>query len=174
VAKREAAISGGARLDRVEVGADPPPTRHKVVVGLKSEEEAIGQSEISSEPQIRIGADGALAEDDFIDATRRHMERQRQRVLAERERLEKLLQQDFTGRRVRRQFGSVVTVDDFDMMGSSFPPDETDAPLLIDADRMLACAIRFQSFQPIAGRRSQITQNTQLFRRKRLPMRPWL
>jgi hypothetical protein len=105
VAEREAAISGDARLDRIEVGADLPPTRHKVVVGLKSEEETVGQSEISSEPQVRVGADGALAEDDFIDATRRHMERPRQRVLAERERLEKLLQQDFARRRIRRQFG---------------------------------------------------------------------
>jgi hypothetical protein len=34
---------------------------------------------------------------------------------------------------------------------------------------MQACAIRFQSFQPIAGRRSQITQNTRLIEKAQLP-----
>ena len=43
------------------------------------------------------------------------------------------------------------------IVGTHFPP-ETDPPLLIDADAMLAAAVTFQSFQLIAGRHGQMTQ----------------
>ncbi len=35
-------------------------------------------------------------------------------------------------------------------------PDETDAPLIIDPDRMLAFAVAFQGFKPVARRGFQV------------------
>jgi hypothetical protein len=40
-----------------------------------------------------------------------------------------------------------VVVDNFDTVGTSCRPDETDAPSPIDADAVLPCAVAFQSLQ---------------------------
>jgi hypothetical protein len=37
------------------------------------------------------------------------------------------------------------------MSWSSVIPDETDAPLIVDPDRMLTLAIGLQGFEPVAG-----------------------
>jgi hypothetical protein len=44
-----------------------------------------------------------------------------------------------------------VVIDDFDFMGTICFPEETDAPLVIDADRVLAFPVALESFQTIAG-----------------------
>jgi hypothetical protein len=70
-----------------------------------------------------------------------------------------------------------MVVDDFDMAWSSFLPDEADAPLVVDQDAVLAGAVAFQRFQPIAGRDTQILQDarlieqTQFAQRRRLDIR---
>ena len=64
-----------------------------------------------------------------------------------------------------------VIVDDFDMRGASFAPDKTNAPLIVDADRMLAKAIRLQRFEPIARRRPQIGQSPSVVEKTQLPQR---
>jgi hypothetical protein len=51
------------------------------------------------------------------------------------------------------------------MRRSSFIPDKTDAPLVIDPDRMLSIAIGFQGLKPIAGRNSQIIQDSRLIQK---------
>src|SRR5205085_10255356 len=49
-----------------------------------------------------------------------------------------------------------VVVDDFDFVGMAISPDETDPPLVVDADRMLPAAIAFQRFETIGGRNAKI------------------
>jgi hypothetical protein len=42
-----------------------------------------------------------------------------------------------------------VVVDDFNVVGVAVNPAETDAPLIVDADAVLAFALALQGFQPI-------------------------
>jgi len=51
-----------------------------------------------------------------------------------------------------------VIVDDFDIRrpGISLRPIEADPPLQVDADRILAGALRLQSFKAMAGQRAEI------------------
>jgi hypothetical protein len=46
----------------------------------------------------------------------------------------------------------LVVVDDFDTVGTSCRPDEADAPLPIDADAVLPCAVAFQCLQLVIRR----------------------
>src|SRR5215207_9241658 len=51
-----------------------------------------------------------------------------------------------------------MVVDDLDILGSSIDPAEADAPLIVDADRVLALAIPLQGFEPVSRRDFQILQ----------------
>ena len=42
-----------------------------------------------------------------------------------------------------------MIVDDFDLVALPFAPDEADAPLVVDPDAVLACALSSQSLQAI-------------------------
>src|SRR5205823_13447510 len=42
----------------------------------------------------------------------------------------------------------LVVVDDFDMFRTLLGPGETDAPLIVDPDRVLTAAVASQAFQP--------------------------
>src|SRR5215213_2794491 len=90
----------GPRPDRLQIALDLAPPLHQVEVCLQSEKEALRQSEIARQPQISIGCHVALAEYDFVDAARRHMNRPRERILAEPHGLEKLLKQDLARVRI--------------------------------------------------------------------------
>src|SRR5882724_9989667 len=94
-----------ARTDRLQVAVDLPPPLHQIVVHLKPQEKSLGHAKIPRKPEVRIGRDISLAQHDLVDAARRDMNRPRQRVLAERHGLEKLLKQDFAGMRVVEQSG---------------------------------------------------------------------
>ena len=85
----------------------------------------------------------ALAQHNFVDAARRHVNGTRQRVLAEHHRLEELFEQDFAGMRGSKEPVLVVVVDDFDMRRSSLIPDKTYTPLVVDPDRVLSLPVRF-------------------------------
>ena len=49
-----------------------------------------------------------------------------------------------------------VVVDDLYVEGISGAPDEADAPLIVDADAVLASTIALERFEPIAGRNAQV------------------
>jgi hypothetical protein len=51
-----------------------------------------------------------------------------------------------------------MIVDDFHVVGVTFPPHEADAVLIIDSDAVLALALAVQSLQPVPGRNVQIVQ----------------
>lgn len=51
-----------------------------------------------------------------------------------------------------------MVVHDFHLLRVATAPDEADPPLVIDAYTVLARAVAFQGFQPIARRREQIAQ----------------
>jgi hypothetical protein len=55
-----------------------------------------------------------------------------------------------------------VVIDDFDMRGTLHGPSEADAPLIVDADRILAAPVARQSFQAVRRRRAQIVQTMRL------------
>jgi hypothetical protein len=47
---------------------------------------------------------------------------------------------------------------DFNAVGVAFPPDKTDAPLVIDSDTVLPLAVPVQRLKPVAWRRCQVPQ----------------
>src|SRR5271167_2059749 len=51
-----------------------------------------------------------------------------------------------------------VVVDNFDMVRTLLGPGEADAPLIVDADRMLAAALALHGFEAVRRRRPQIAE----------------
>jgi len=51
-----------------------------------------------------------------------------------------------------------MIIDNFHIFGSGGCPSETDAPLVVDAYRMLSGTTSFQSFEVVSGRRSKVVQ----------------
>jgi len=51
---------------------------------------------------------------------------------------------------------SLVVIHDLDLIGSGIRPHEADAVLVVNANAVLAFSISDQSFEPIAGRNSQL------------------
>ena len=53
---------------------------------------------------------------------------------------------------------ALVVVDDFDIGGPFLSPDETDAPLVIDPDGVLATTVADQRFEPVCWWRAQVVE----------------
>jgi hypothetical protein len=51
-----------------------------------------------------------------------------------------------------------MIIDDFDVLGRAFSPNETDSPLIVDSDTVLAFPVARQSLHPVPGNRCQIFQ----------------
>jgi hypothetical protein len=51
-----------------------------------------------------------------------------------------------------------VIIHDFYLVRVALAPNETNTPLIVDPNTMLACPVSAQAFQPIARRRSQIAE----------------
>ena len=51
-----------------------------------------------------------------------------------------------------------MVVDDLDVEGIGGAPDETDAPLIVDADAVLARTIALERLEPIAGRDAKVSE----------------
>ena len=55
-------------------------------------------------------------------------------------------------------FFILMIIDNFDVVRIAMAPDKTDAPLLVDANAVLTCAVASERFQTVAGRHSQVLQ----------------
>ena len=130
---------------------------------LEVEPEALGGAEVPREPKSCVSGDAALAEDDLVDTTGRNTNVLGQAVLAESVGLQELGQEDFArmdGCELCHGVHLRVVVDDLDVEGIGGAPDEADAPLIVDADRVLAFPISFQRVKAIARRNFQIGQSS--------------
>lgn len=52
-----------------------------------------------------------------------------------------------------------MVIDNFYILGAFGCPHEADAPLVVDADAVLALAVALQGFKPVAGRDTQVVQH---------------
>ena len=95
-------------------------------------------------------------------------------VLRQAERFHEFLAKNFA-RMNRRQFirfhNRSVIINNFNVKRIFALPPETNAPLVIDPNAMLAFAIHFQRFQMIARWNSQIVQTPRLADQKQFPPR---
>src|SRR6056297_1213500 len=116
-------------------------------------------TEVPSKPERSVGSNRALAVNNLVDPPGRNADRLGQRVLAEPERAHKIFQQDFArmdGFDIALVHDScLVVVRNFDVIRMPFPPEETDAPLIVDSNAVLARPVAFEAFQPISGRNAQ-------------------
>jgi len=132
----------------------------QIIVGLQAHPELLARAEISGQPNGCARSNGSLAQHDLVDPARRHANFARQTILADRVGLEKLLEQYFSGVDVG-QLGHDVTstsmvIDDLDFIGVATGPDETEPPLLVDADAVPARSPAFECFEPIRRGDAQI------------------
>jgi hypothetical protein len=126
---------------------------------LKVEPEAFGGAEVPREPESRVRGDAALAEDDLVDTPSRDTNVLGQAVLAEPVGLQELGQEDFArmdGCELCHGGHLRVIVDDLDVEGIGGAPDEADAPLIVDADAVLACTVSLERLEPVAGRDAKV------------------
>ena len=68
----------------------------------------------------------------------------------------------------------LVIIDDLDVKGVTLTPPETDPPLLVDPDAVLALAIAFQSLELIRARNRKILQVSSGVQLLQLHQRPVL
>ena len=126
---------------------------------LEVEPEALGGAEVPREPKSGVSGDAALAEDDLVDTPSGNTNVLGQAVLAETVRLEELGQEDFArmdGCELCHGGHLRVVVDDLDVEGIGGAPDEADAPLIVDADAVLASTIALERLEAISGRNAQV------------------
>jgi hypothetical protein len=53
-----------------------------------------------------------------------------------------------------------MVIDDFDVLGAAVRPSEADAPLVVDANAVLALPVSPQGLQPVPRRNPQIAEAT--------------
>lgn len=115
--------------------------RFRVKARLAAQPVPVGQAEEFAQTQIRVGRDAAAARHDFADALRRHVNFLGQPVVADAQRQQKLLAQDFTGmdggKFVAHAAPRSVVVHDFNIRGIGSLPDKAHAELIVDADAVL-------------------------------------
>lgn len=83
------------RCARSCLRAQCAPRLLQIVVGLQAHPEALAGAERGRQPDRAVGADAALAQHALVDAAWRHARGARQGVLADAQRGQELLQQDF-------------------------------------------------------------------------------
>ena len=116
---------------------------------------------VTVESQSGIHSDGALAFDDLVDAARGNADVFGNAILRQAKRQQKILAKNFAGVDGGVLFHGLdfsVVVNNFNIARAVRFPAETDAPLVIDPDGILAFAIAFESFESIAGWYSQLGQ----------------
>ena len=62
-----------------------------------------------------------------------------------------------------------MIIHNFNVVRVFTVPAEANAPLVIDADAVLANAVAFQGFQAVAGRQRQVTQFARAIKLRELP-----
>lgn len=154
--KRAGMPSGGFShgLDGCEFVRQRFARQRQIVVRLQVQPELGLHAEIHPEAGSGVRGDGAFAGDDLSDAALRHADGFGQPVLGDAQRFEEFLVEDFSWygeghfAAFHVMFPSVV-VDDFDVQGRGFLPDETDAPLVVDAYAPLPGPVAAQFLEPV-------------------------
>lgn len=150
----------------------PCALSRQIVGGLQVHPEFGGVPEVQRKTKGRIGCDRTLSFCDLIDAAGRNAEVDRQLVFCDSKRDEKFIGEDFTGVN-RREFGHVfgsVIIDDLYSVRMAAAPFKTDAPLVVNTDRILSCAVARQLLKAICRRNFQVVQRNGSFEDSQLPL----
>src|SRR5579863_4938620 len=116
-------------------------------------------AEVACQAHRGVSRNPAAPPNDVVDAWRRHVECLCKCICRQARRAQEVLTQYLT--RVNRAHSVLeahtlstasVMVNDLDVLGSRRCPAKADAPLIVDANAVLALPVAFQCFKPIAGR----------------------
>jgi dihydrofolate reductase len=129
---------------------------------LEVEPKALGSAKVARQTQGSVGCDSASPVDNLIDPSRGNTDVLGDSILRNPHWLEKVAKQNLA-RVNRRKLSSghkrfLVIVYDLNIMGVAVLPAEADAPLVIDANAVLAAPSALELLQPIGWRHSQIAQ----------------
>ncbi len=133
----------------------------QIVHGLQVHPKFGAGVEEACQTQCRVCRHRALALHDSADACRWNPHSDRQRIDRHPRGLRNSSFRTSPGWAVTRLGVAIalVVVDDFDIGGAFLSPGETDAPLVIDADGMLAATVTGQRFEPVCGWRAQVVKS---------------
>jgi hypothetical protein len=123
-----------------------------VVVGLEIEPHFGRPAEIALEPQGSVHGEGAFTLHDLIDAAGGDANVPRHTVFGNTQRDQEILAENFAWVDGSVRFhGESVVIDDFDIVRAIGLPAKADAPLVVDADGVLAFSVTPENFQTVAG-----------------------
>ena len=117
-----------------------------IVLGLQVHPEARLHSEVQTQAQRRVSSDRALAMHQFTNATWGHVDVSRELARVDPHSFHEVLVKDLAGVDFVKQFSHVqllVVVYNFDVVRPVLVPYKAHAPLLVDADTVLAFAVAF-------------------------------
>jgi hypothetical protein len=131
----------------------------QIVMGLKVKPKLRRHPKETPEPQRRVRRNGPLALNDFIDAPRRNAYVFGKPILGNTHGFQELLQQNLSGMNRGKvsfhgKFRSVI-IGNFNIESISIPPAETDSPLVVYPDAVLANPIAPKRLQAIPWRNSK-------------------
>jgi hypothetical protein len=130
----------------------------EIVVHLKAQPETGRISEVPGEPERRIGSDTAPPVYDFVDSSRGNAQIIAKLILADAQRLEKLLIENLA----RMYWGylahdsPLMVVDNLNVIDVSISPDETDSPLVVYPYDVLSLPLAGQCLESIPGRDTKV------------------
>ena len=129
------------------------------VLTVKPELRAV--AEVGGKAHSRVRRNASLSGNDTLNAALRHGGVHGKTVLAYAQGLQELLIQYFPWMHRRHavvHLHLLMVIGDFHRAGVSFFPDETESPLVIDTDAVLACPVSFQGFKAVSRRNAQVLQ----------------
>lgn len=148
----------------------------EVAFHLDAVPEGVGLAEEDAETDGHGRGDGALAEHDLVDRPGRHADGAGHGILGNAHGLEVFLQQYFAGSdgsvhgcNVWRHSIASMVIHDGDFGRPRSGPAKDDAPLIIDADGVVARKPALEEFEPIAWRNREIVEPAGLVQLDQFP-----
>ena len=130
----------------------------EIIVHLETQPETGRISEVPGESERGVGRDAAPPVHDFIDSTRGDAQIIAKLILADSQRLQKFLIEDFARVYWRdpTHDSPLVVVDNLYVIGVSVSPDEADSPLVVYPYTVLSLPLAGQSFESIPRRNTKV------------------
>jgi hypothetical protein len=126
----------------------------QVEARLQIQPKIIGRTEVASQAKRCVCGDSTLAMNDLVDSAWRHADVERESILRNPKRPEKILEQYLAwvdgGQFARSHSSYLMIVDNLHIIRVAVTPTEAHAPLVIDPNAVLSLTVSIEFLQPIA------------------------
>jgi hypothetical protein len=148
----------------------------EIEIGLKSEPKLGRNTEVFTQSQRSVGSDSTFPVHNSADAAGWNSDFPGESVDADVHWFHELFEENLSRMDRVKQFfarhkSSLMIVDDLDVVSVAIFPNEANAPLIINANAMLALAVASQRFQAVARGSQQGSQRSRTIEVQQLPAR---